>query len=345
MPNILFRMPNPYRQESGPGVSKDDLPTGFFRGFFTLGRLNRMLYYSLLSALVMIPIMYFFLMLSKAVNWAQFTADVDQWLEDVQIIVKNGEEIAQIPFLKSLLLALLTSVPLIPALIAAAVMAICFGPFNCGLAYCFRNHVRGDHVWISDVFTRALKNWKQGLFFALFDLLATAALVCYIYMPTESFGLPAGVVSYMRVAAVCAAVLYIVMRFYIYTMIVTFDMRLRQIFKNAMMFVIIGLPRNIIALIGILAVIAFIFILPAFANQAILFVALFMVVLGFALLNYISAYFTYPVLHKMMVQPALDEQAEADPDQMAMEPVMADEITAERRREKRKSSNYGKKKR
>ena len=46
---------------------------------------------------------------------------------------------------------------------AIVISILIYGPLTCGLIYIFRNYAREEHAFISDFFTKAKENWKQGL--------------------------------------------------------------------------------------------------------------------------------------------------------------------------------------
>ena len=49
---------------------------------------------------------------------------------------------------------------------------------------------------------------------------------------------------------------YLVMRFYLYLMMLTFDLSIKKLLKNALIFTMLGIKRNFMAVLGIFAVIA-----------------------------------------------------------------------------------------
>jgi len=117
----------------------------------------------------------------------------------------------------------------------------------------------------------------------------------------------------MYIMTVALIVLYIIFRFYIYLMAVTFDMKISKIFKNALIFIVLGIKRNIMALIGLAAVTAI----------AILFIVLFLPMgLGVTLVlpfiyylgtcGFIYTYAAYPIIEKYMIQPVTSPEAVAE---------------------------------
>ena len=90
------------------------------------------------------------------------------------------------------------------------------------------------------------------------------------------------------------------MRYYIYTLLITFNLSIPKIFKNAFIFAFLGLKRNLLALVGV-ALVLFInvqlfYMLPVLG-------ILLPLVITFSLCNFITGYASYPVIKKYMIDP------------------------------------------
>lgn len=125
------------------------------------------------------------------------------------------------------------------------------GPFIAGLTYVLRNWSRQEHAFlISDFFEHSKKNWKQGL---ILSVLST--VVTYLFLTAVIFylklGLPSSVVLSI---ALVLSVMMLTMSFYTYPVVVTFDMKLKDILKNAWIFSMAKLPQNLFFLVIIAAV-------------------------------------------------------------------------------------------
>jgi len=125
------------------------------------------------------------------------------------------------------------------------------GPFIAGFTYVLRNWSRQEHAFlVSDFFEHTKKNWKQGLALSIISTVAT-----YLYLTALLFYLKTGVATevILFLGAVVAVVL-LIMGFYTYPMVVTFDMKLIDIIKNALIFTMAKLPQNLFFFIIIAAV-------------------------------------------------------------------------------------------
>ena len=142
------------------------------------------------------------------------------------------------------------------------VFALTFGLWNVGLAYLMRELVNGNPVFIFADMKHAIKrNFKQGLLFGLLDF----ALIVILFVDFNYLGaLPSSFYSdFMYMAIIAISLIYFIMRFYLYIMLVTFDMNVKKLFKNALIFVALGIKRNLLAILWIIAMVFINFLLFA----------------------------------------------------------------------------------
>ena len=105
---------------------------------------------------------------------------------------------------------------------------------------------------------------------------------------------------YYTICALC--IIYFFMRFYIYLMLVTFDIKIKKIFKNALIFSVLGVGRNLMSLLGIAVLIglnlALIIILWSMGVVAPLILPLIYLLPS---MNLLITYGAYPVIEKYMI--------------------------------------------
>lgn len=186
--------------------------------------------------------------------------------------------------------------------VIAIVFILSYGLQKIGSVYVTRGLVRGDSVFIwSDFFYGIRKNWKQGLAFGLIDCLCMGVLAIdfiYFYRSPQT-----GFTNFMYVMTFALSVIYIIMRFYMYLMLITFNIKITKAIKNAFIFTVLGIKRNIMACIGLVIMTAFA-VIPIF-----LFFPRFGVVLVLPLIYYLGTcsfiytYAAYPVIKKYMIDP------------------------------------------
>lgn len=186
---------------------------------------------------------------------------------------------------------------------------VTFGWQKVGSIYVMRGLVRGDSVFVwSDFFYAIRKNWKQGLILGLIDCAVMFALafdVFYFFTSPSS-----GFNDFMYVLTIALIIIYIIFRFYTYLMVVTFDMKLMKIFKNALIFVVLGIKRNIMALLGLAVVTLFAVVLVIIFLPMGLGVTLVLpFVYYLALCAFIYTYAAYPVIEKYMIDPVATKKS------------------------------------
>ena len=195
----------------------------------------------------------------------------------------------------------------------ALFLFVTFGWQNVGAAYVLRGIYRGDAVFIfSDYFHGIKKNWKQGLFVGMIDFVCSAVLIYDLYILWTSG-------ASLRFGFILAiSIIYVFMRFYIYQMLITFNIKTFKILKNALIFSVLGILRNLLALLGIVFLIGLhiflIFLLLPIGISIPLVLPFFYIV---AVIGFISVYAAYPIIDKYMIAPykKVDTSSESESDE------------------------------
>ena len=91
-------------------------------------------------------------------------------------------------------------------------------------------------------------------------------------------------------------------------MIVTMDLKLRHIYRNAFIFAILGLPRNILITLILVAMVVGTLYCPG-GFLAIPLILLILIVFSFV--SYLCSFAAYPMLDKYLIQPYYRKEAEA----------------------------------
>jgi len=194
--------------------------------------------------------------------------------------------------------------------IIGALVVLTFGFVNIGTTYIIRNLIKGDPIFAWHDFWYAIKrNLRQGFIMGVLDiiiLVMTVYDVIFFY-----FNIGTSVFSFMFYASVLLAIVYFIMRFYIYNLIITFDLPLFKIIKNAFIFSALGLKRNIVALLGI-ALIIFIDYTLILVFLPLGLILPFMIMYGYC--AYIASYAAWPKIKEVMIDPYVtEEEPQEDP--------------------------------
>lgn len=183
-------------------------------------------------------------------------------------------------------------------------LALTWGWLSVGSAYVLRGLFRGDPVFVfSDFFHGIKKNFKQAFFMGLLDFILSAVLIIdfifFYYRTGASFGM-----DMMYFMIFLLGIIYIVMRFYLYQLLITFELKNFKILKNALIFSILGIKRNIMALLGFVLLLALhIFLIILFLPIGISIPLVLPFVYILALFGFISTYAAYPIIDRYMIQP------------------------------------------
>jgi uncharacterized membrane protein YesL len=189
--------------------------------------------------------------------------------------------------------------------VCALFLAVTWGWQNVGSTYILRSMVRGEPVFLMSDYAYAVRrNLKQGFLLGLIDVVAIFLLV---FDFTYFMGMPSSFwtdVCYFAIMAL--SILYFFMRFYIYLLLVTFDMSLKKIFKNALIFSILGMKRNFMGVLGIVLITSINVVLFALFAMTPLGIAI-PLILPFlyylAVTSFTSVYSAYPIIDRYMIEP------------------------------------------
>lgn len=119
------------------------------------------------------------------------------------------------------------------------------GPVTAGFTYVLRNYSREEHAWLwSDFWQYTKENFKQSIVVWIVDLAALFVLFCaYNFYSTAD-----GAISALKYVIVVVAAIYTIMHFYIYQIMVTFKLSIKDIYRNAFLFTLMNLPLNVLML-------------------------------------------------------------------------------------------------
>ena len=185
-------------------------------------------------------------------------------------------------------------------------------PATLGFTYVLRNIQRREHAWIwHDFMKHTRSNYKKGA------INGAIVLVIY-YLLLNAFNLykanllGIGVLdTYLSMIVLVVMVLFTWMQFYVNTMIVTFDMKLRDIYKNAFIFAIAKIPLNLFISIICIALFIGIYAIPLLIASLFIYITMY-----FSLFGFITVFAVYPTIEKHMISKVSKDTEE-------------DEITAE----------------
>ena len=192
----------------------------------------------------------------------------------------------------------------------SALTFLTFGCVNVGTAYLLRNLAKGEPIFpASDFFYAVKRNYKQAIPMGIID----AAILCIV--PYNIFAMIVSntgfMTSFMLWMNIAIFIVYFIMRFYIYMLMVTFDLTIFQILKNALIFTMLGIKRNLVALFGIILLILLDGLLLLSGAGFLLPIALAIPLMFlFAVGAFMATYAGYYVIKQYMIDPYYEKQAQ-----------------------------------
>ncbi|MDR1439972.1 MAG: DUF624 domain-containing protein [Clostridiales bacterium] len=171
---------------------------------------------------------------------------------------------------------------------------LCFGPAQAGATYILRNYSREEHAFLwGDYKEHALKNLKEsllicGIDFAVFLLLSIAVNFYSQMMAENMWAVVALGIIFL------AFLMFAMSHIYIYPMLVTFKITVRQLYKNALIFSTIKFLPNLGILLLCAAIMVAMSIVPLIGVVLFIFIAN-------ALIGLILNFYAYPTLKKYMI--------------------------------------------
>lgn len=183
------------------------------------------------------------------------------------------------------------------------------GPAGAGVSYIFRCFSAREHAWIfSDFREKALENLKQGAIVMVTDVIALFVLPLgfrfywtqYLEKGSEIFLVFTGIL-------IVFTIIYTFMHYFMYQMMVRFECKIKDIYKNSLILTLIRFPLLlIVTLIG-----AVLFIIPLYFLEVysiIIYALLFM-----SLIRFIFE-FTASKIIEDTVEPEAGKEKILDPD-------------------------------
>lgn len=189
----------------------------------------------------------------------------------------------------------------VPFLIISVIL---YGPATMGMTYMLRNFAREEHAWTSDFFSRALSNFKQGVFFGILDVVVILFLVNNIIGSFTASSDAVGVILLIaKYISIPLLIIYLFMRHYFYMIAVTVELPVIAILKNSWLFVVLGFFRNLwVEVINIIIWVVCLFTVPIIS-----FIALPLII--YSLTGFITVFSCYPVVKKYLIMPILEKEA------------------------------------
>ena len=190
---------------------------------------------------------------------------------------------------------------------------VTIGPATAGYTYIMRNYARVKHAYnFSDYFETIKRNFKVSFFAGLIDIFVTFIIsVNIVFYTLVTPGMGWGDFSAIAVGFVSIIYLfYIFIRFYVYTLLVTFDLKFWKIYKNSLYLTMLGIKKNLFIVLGSIlftTILAFIFMIFGLIDKTLFlsmtFTTVAAIFLPCGMLGLWISINTWGVIEKYMVEP------------------------------------------
>ena len=264
----------------GPGVDKDAPPKPRFFIFFEVLKRKfwHLLRVNLMFVLFNIPALIIALIVSSV------------YLQKLQFDGGIGDF-----YIRFFLAAVMTLVPVIT-----------LGPVQAGFTYILRNYSREEHSFIWwDFKENFVKNFKQGMLITVIDIVVMYILGIAINFYTTQSGLLATAATSFVFLSLA---IFMIMHLYIYPMLVTVKLSIKDIYKNAFIFSILKLLPNLLFFILNLAVayLAFYFIIAG--------IILYILILP-SFMGLMNNFYVNPIIKKYVITETESKETEDSDDE------------------------------
>lgn len=203
------------------------------------------------------------------------------------------------------------------ALILGGMMIILFlvlwGPATSGVVKIMKNFSQDKHAFIISDFTQTFKsNFKYASVIGIVDLLLLTSISAGIWVyPALAKQMDSSIMYVFLALSLSVGLTFIMMNFYMFPMLVSTDLSLKNIFKNSFALMFVELKRNVITLLITGIITALMVFLIIFVNFAFIYLLPFF---PFAFNVFIICFNSYPVIQKYVINPYYEEKGEVNPE-------------------------------
>lgn len=193
--------------------------------------------------------------------------------------------------------------------IVLCIPLITVGPAQAGFTYILRNYSREEHAFLWwDFKDNALLNFKQASIISIIDYLAVilfGIVINFYFKYPETNSTMAMFIVFARTIMLLAFVVYLMMHMYIYPMLVTFKLSIRQLYKNAFIFAMAKFFPNL----GIMLLCVALILISFYVFPVGIILYLFITV---STIGLITNFYVYSKIKKYMIDVVESEEDEED---------------------------------
>ncbi len=294
----------PKYDKEGPGVYADDPKSGpivrFFqiyaRKFFKLVTTNLMFVLFNIPSMIIayIGVVYFLPLINPVFEPAAFQNYLTSvGISSANASTTNGGAALQIYFLIALFLVMFV----------VGMQLVCVGPVQTGLSYVYRNFARESSTFVWSDFVMSLKsNWKQSLAVTGITLVVTGVIMGNVAFYSSTYsGKYAHVFSTIFVMML---VFYMCVQLFVYPLIASLDLKLKNIYRNAILFFIARfLPTLGIFLVDAVVLLVIpVVLLFSFTYAGFALAIVYYIFFAFSFVHYLNTFFVWQQIERYIIK-------------------------------------------
>lgn len=190
------------------------------------------------------------------------------------------------------------------------------GMASAGITNVARNTARDKHSFgLSDFFETIRKNLKQSLVVGIINAAVTFLLISSLRFYNDSYLQTKSIMSLLGFGVCLSfATCFAIMNFYIYTLMITFNFKIKELYKNSFKFVFVNLWKNLLCGIILLAVYAVYIVIALLIDDIrVLIIELIIATLTLPAFRFLMVqFFTFGSIKKYIIDPYYKEHPDAD---------------------------------
>lgn len=188
------------------------------------------------------------------------------------------------------------------------------GLADAGLANITRSYAREKHAFIGSDFLETIKkNWKQALPVGIINNLLTVVIVFAVsmyYQPAAN----GNTMAFIGLALTMSVyVVFTVMKYYVPFLLITFKYNLRQLYRNALLFVGVGWKPNLVVSLVLLlcyGLMGLLLLLPNSLGIAFIFIIYLFVFPAFR--SFLIQFAIFPTVRRVVIDPYYEKHPYED---------------------------------
>lgn len=197
--------------------------------------------------------------------------------------------------------------------------AVLIGPATAGHTKILRNYVLEKPAFmVHDFFKTFRSEFRSSCIVGLFDCAVICCVAAALYVYPQLIEQTGNYVFYFFFAiTLSVGLVVLMMNFYMFLLIISTTLSLKNVFKNSLSLAIVALKKNVITLLILTAFAAVFVLLILYTDLQISFVAISLLpFLPASWIGLVICFNSYPVIQKYIINPYYEQRGEINPELM-----------------------------